>query len=145
MINRTFCCLIAGLFIFYAANSIAATSPAGVWAYIKHKGDKPRVLIRITVSGNHIIGTVARLFNQPGENGLCVHCKGKRHDKHILGMKIIWGMNKIGNNKWGGGHILDPWAWQYLSLSRFLRAWWRQAVGSWLHRYPLAWQKCYLV
>ncbi|MGO8740003.1 DUF2147 domain-containing protein [Rhodoblastus sp.] len=44
----------------------------------------------------------------PPENPLCTHCPGEKKDKPMLGLVIVWGMQKHGDAKYENGHILDP-------------------------------------
>src|SRR5262249_42152284 len=55
-------------------------------------------------------GIIARMFLKSGEdpNTVCGQCKDDRHDHTWLGLEIIRGMKPEGEDKYGGGTILDP-------------------------------------
>ena len=87
----------------------AAPSPAGVWRTIDDNSNKVRSLVRIVEVNGELQGIVEKTFPAPGEDPapVCKKCEGDRHDKPVIGMTIMWGMKKDGN-EWAGGTILDP-------------------------------------
>jgi uncharacterized protein (DUF2147 family) len=87
----------------------AAPSPAGVWRTIDDETHKEASLVRITEVNGEFRGVVEKIFEQDAGNpgNLCKECKGERKDKPIIGMTILWGLKKDGD-EWGGGEILDP-------------------------------------
>jgi uncharacterized protein (DUF2147 family) len=84
-------------------------SPAGLWKAIDDKSGKPSALIRITDNGGELQGKIEKLFREPGEdqNPKCVLCKDARKDQPIVGMTIVSGLKKDGD-EYTGGEILDP-------------------------------------
>jgi uncharacterized protein (DUF2147 family) len=54
-------------------------------------------------------GKVDKGFPKPGENSppKCDKCDGARRNQPILGMTILWGFTKQGD-EYQGGEILDP-------------------------------------
>lgn len=95
-----------------AAASVFADSgsPAGLWRTIDDKTGKERSLIRITETNGVFEGKVEQLLNrQPDDDpeNLCRKCEGARKDQPIIGMTILWGLKKEGD-QYSGGEILDP-------------------------------------
>jgi uncharacterized protein (DUF2147 family) len=85
-----------------------AESPAGNWTTIDDATGKKRAVIKISVSGGVLTGTVAKIYPQPGDSGVCEKCPDGFKNKPILGMQIIWGLKDDGKGQWSGGNILDP-------------------------------------
>ncbi|WP_321887394.1 DUF2147 domain-containing protein [Paraburkholderia bannensis] len=84
-------------------------SPVGVWQTIDDHTGQPKALVQISddgsgaLSGKVIKGLGAN--DQPDRR--CTACTDSRKDQLILGMTIIDGMKKAGN-EWDDGNILDP-------------------------------------
>ena len=85
------------------------SSPMGLWRSIDDKTGKERSLIRIVDSGGALEGKVEKIFDQPGDDPshLCKKCEGQRKDQSVIGMTILWGLKKSGD-EYSGGEILDP-------------------------------------
>lgn len=86
------------------------SSPAGLWKTVDDKTGKERSYVRITEGNGGFEGKVEKLLNrQPDDDpdNLCRKCEGERKDKPIVGMTILWGFKKDGE-QYGGGEILDP-------------------------------------
>jgi uncharacterized protein (DUF2147 family) len=84
-------------------------SPVGLWKTFDDHTGKPESLIRITESHGELRGRIEKLFLEPGEdpNPACDKCEDTRKNQPILGMTILTGMKKEGN-EFTGGRILDP-------------------------------------
>lgn len=85
-------------------------SPTGLWKTIDDKTGKERSFVRITENNGVYQGQIEKLFNrQPDDDpdGLCRKCDGERKDKPLVGMTILWGLKKAGE-QYAGGEILDP-------------------------------------
>jgi uncharacterized protein (DUF2147 family) len=101
-------------FILTAAVSIAPafaddSSPVGLWKNIDDATGKPKALIRITENNGALQGKIEQLFRAPSEdqNPKCDKCEGARKDQPIIGMEILSGLKKDGD-EYAGGEILDP-------------------------------------
>lgn len=84
-------------------------TPIGVWKTIDDETGKPKSLVRISESNGELRGKIEKLFREAGEeqNPKCDKCEGSLKDQPILGMTIITGMKKDGD-EYNGGQILDP-------------------------------------
>ncbi|VXB49827.1 DUF2147 domain-containing protein [Massilia sp. 9I] len=100
--------LIAMMFAMPAAWAQNA-SPAGVWKTIDDETGKPKSLVRITEENGVLTGKIDKLFRpaDQDQNPKCTSCDGARKDQPIIGMTILWGLKKDGN-EYTGGEILDP-------------------------------------
>ncbi|MBL8533325.1 MAG: DUF2147 domain-containing protein [Betaproteobacteria bacterium] len=103
--------LLALWMLSFAVFAFAAPdSPVGVWQTIDDKTGVARSEVRIIESGGVYEGRVEKLLNRRPDDdpdGLCRKCEGDRKDKAIVGMTILWGLRKDGD-QWTGGQILDP-------------------------------------
>ena len=84
-------------------------TPVGLWKNIDDETGKPKALIRITENNGVLEGQIEKLFREPGEDPApkCVKCEGARKDQPIIGMVILSGLKKDGN-EFTGGEIVDP-------------------------------------
>lgn len=89
--------------------AFAQETPVGLWKNIDDVSGKPKALIRITEDNGALSGKIEKLFKEPNEeqNPLCTKCEGANKDKPVLGMTILIGLKKMGD-EYGGGTILDP-------------------------------------
>ncbi len=89
--------------------AFAADSPVGVWRTIDDKTGKEKSLVRIVEVNGELRGTVEKLFREPGEeqNPVCDKCSGERKGQPVLGMTILSGLRRHGD-EFAGGEILDP-------------------------------------
>lgn len=104
--------LIAVIALLFAHAVAAADhgTPVGLWKTIDDKTKLPRSHVRIVEVNGRLEGRVEKLLNrQPDDDpdNLCRACTGERRDKPILGMQILWGLERDGDT-WEGGEILDP-------------------------------------
>lgn len=84
-------------------------SPVGLWKNIDDHTGKPKALIRISEANGELNGRIEKLLRDPEQDQYpkCTKCEGELKDQPILGMTIITGMKKDGN-EYNGGKILDP-------------------------------------
>ncbi|HSY27358.1 MAG TPA: DUF2147 domain-containing protein, partial [Burkholderiaceae bacterium] len=102
--------LFAALTLLAAASAFAQqASPVGLWKNIDDESGKPKALIRITESNGELRGKIEKLFKSPGEdqNPKCIKCEGALKDQPVIGMTILTGMKRDGD-EYNGGEILDP-------------------------------------
>jgi uncharacterized protein (DUF2147 family) len=85
-------------------------SPAGLWQAVDSDTKQPTGWFLISDHNGIFDGVIAKMFLKPGEdpNVICDQCKDDRHDHPWLGLEIIRGMKSEGEDKFGGGTILDP-------------------------------------
>src|SRR5690242_13900814 len=102
--------IVAPLLCSVPAHSAGQSSPAGLWQAVDSDSKQPTGWFLIRDHNGVFDGVIAKTFRQPGEdpNAVCDNCKDDRHDHPWLGLEIIRGMKPEGDNKYGGGTILDP-------------------------------------
>ena len=100
--------LIAMMFAMPAAMAQNA-SAAGAWKTIDDETGKVKSVVRITEEGGVLTGKIEKLFRpaDQDQNPKCTACEGARKDQPLIGMTILWGLKKDGN-EYTGGEILDP-------------------------------------
>jgi uncharacterized protein (DUF2147 family) len=98
---------IAGLSTIAFADSM---SPVGSWSTIDDKTHQPKSVVRITETGGVISGTVEKIIDPVKQDSTCDECASDdpRKGKPVIGMTILTGLKKEGDNVYGGGQILDP-------------------------------------
>jgi uncharacterized protein (DUF2147 family) len=101
--------LLATMLFASAAALAQNTSPVGLWKTIDDETGKPKALVRITEENGALQGKIEKLFRGPNEdqNPKCVACTDSRKDQPIVGLTIVSGLKKDGN-EYTGGEILDP-------------------------------------
>ena len=85
-------------------------SPVGLWQAVDSDTKQPTGWFLIDDHNGVFDGIIAKMFLKPGEdpNAICDKCKDDRKDHTWLGLEIIRGMKPEGEDKYGGGTILDP-------------------------------------
>jgi uncharacterized protein (DUF2147 family) len=83
-------------------------SPLGLWKTFDVDGHVES-LVRIKAHNGVLYATVIKVLASEAkdENVRCTWCEGKRKDRPIVGMTIMGGMKRDGN-EWAGGWIFDP-------------------------------------
>ena len=86
-----------------------STSPTGLWKNIDDATGKPRALIRIAATERTLQGRIERVFLAPGESPdpKCVKCEGANRNAPVVGLVILSGLRKDGD-EYIDGQILDP-------------------------------------
>jgi uncharacterized protein (DUF2147 family) len=78
----------------------------GKWKTIDDETKQAKSIVEIYKKGDQYYGKVSQLLIKPA-NPNCVDCKDDRKNKPILGMEIIRGLKKEGD-EFTGGTITDP-------------------------------------
>lgn len=91
----------AGLF------SATAQGVTGKWKTIDDESGEAKSVVEIYEKDGKIYGKVVEILNPAKRDAKCTECKGSDKNKPILGMVIIRGLEKDGN-EYTDGDILDP-------------------------------------
>jgi uncharacterized protein (DUF2147 family) len=93
---------------FLGAN---AQDIVGKWKTIDDNSGDERSVVEIYEKAGRIYGRIIKLYRKPGEDPdpICDECdhEDSRYKKKIIGMEIIAGMKRNGN-EYDDGNILDP-------------------------------------
>jgi uncharacterized protein (DUF2147 family) len=90
-----------------AALAAPPKSPEGRWVTIDDDGKTAKSIVEIYQRGKKMHGKIVQLINPSRPNPKCTECEGSRKNQPIVGMEIIWDLEKDGD-EWSGGYILDP-------------------------------------
>jgi len=87
----------------------ADLSPVGRWRTIDDKTGEQTSVVEITQAGDVLNGRVIKIIPKAGDpaDPTCKKCEGPEKDQRILGMTILKGFKRDGD-EWDGGTILDP-------------------------------------
>ncbi len=112
MRNIWFPALMAGFLVAPVARAPVAraadpASPVGEWRTIDDATHEPKAVVRIFEQGGALYGVVEKSLLATPVRKTCDQCTDDRKDQPILGMDIIRGLRKDGD-QWDGGTILDP-------------------------------------
>lgn len=79
----------------------------GKWKTIDDKTGKPRSIVEIYEVENKLYGKVIEIIDPSKKNVKCEKCEGTDKHKPIVGLVIIRGLKKEGD-EYSNGKILDP-------------------------------------
>lgn len=87
---------------------IQAQEVLGKWKTIDDETGKAKSIVEIYKGKDgKIHGKIAKILTPGEENKKCTLCTGAQKDKPMLGMVILKGLSKDGE-EWSGGTIFDP-------------------------------------
>ncbi len=94
--------------IFFTGQA-QAQSPLGTWKTIDDVEKRAKSLLEIYEVNGKLHGKVIKTFPGPDDdpNPICDQCSGDKKNKPIIGMEIMWDLEKDGD-EWEGGKIMDP-------------------------------------
>ena len=95
------------LFLFFGISQMYSQSVLGKWKTIDDKTNQPKSIVEIYESNGKIYGKVIEIFNEAKPNGVCSKCTGTDKNKPVLGLVVIKGLSKDGE-EYSDGKILDP-------------------------------------
>lgn len=98
--------ILFGLF-FMLTSLMYAQLPIGTWKTIDDETKQAKSYVEIFEKDGKLYGKVTKILTKGKEDAKCTDCSGAFKNKPILGMQILSGLKKDGN-EWTGGKILDP-------------------------------------
>jgi uncharacterized protein (DUF2147 family) len=96
--------LIAVLFI---SISTTAQSIFGKWESRDEKTNNVDSIIEVYKKNGKAYAKIIAITDKTKNEALCTLCKDEKKNKPVLGMEILTGLEKDGD-EWSGGTILDP-------------------------------------
>ncbi|QYJ68063.1 DUF2147 domain-containing protein [Flavobacterium litorale] len=87
--------------------SAAAQGVTGKWKTIDDETGEAKSIVEIYEKDGKIYGKVVEILNPAKREAKCTKCKGADKNKPILGLVIIKGLEKDGD-EYTDGDILDP-------------------------------------
>lgn len=98
---------LTSLLFFISLTFSQKSSVVGHWKTIDDKTGKPLSIIKIYEKDNIFYGKVVEILDTKGKNRVCENCPGEDKGKPFLGLVVMSGLKKHGN-EYSGGKILDP-------------------------------------
>ena len=86
----------------------ALNNPVGLWTTVDDRSGQERGEVRIFESNGKLYGRIEKVFDPEAAGKTCEKCDDDRHDKPIIGLDVIRGLQPQGDGRWSGGEILDP-------------------------------------
>ncbi|MBB3696366.1 DUF2147 domain-containing protein [Flammeovirga yaeyamensis] len=104
--NKTILLLLTGLFLSICSYA-QESSVFGIWKTIDDETNEAKAYVEIyKEADNTMSGKIIKLLKDP-EDTTCDKCPGNKKDQKVMGMQIIWGMEKNGD-QWTDGKVLKP-------------------------------------
>jgi len=85
----------------------AESSPAGRWKTVDDATGKVKSIVAIRDENGKLYGSIEQLFDPPVPHPTCYLCSGAKKNQPLVGLQVLWGFERDGN-QWTGGQILDP-------------------------------------
>lgn len=98
--------LTIGVF-FLTLGSIHSQSVIGKWKTIDDETGEAKSIVEVYEKSGLVYGKVVEILRVNHKKDVCSKCEGTEKNKPILGMIIINGLKKDGD-EYNGGIILDP-------------------------------------
>ena len=97
------------MFLFVALTGVlsATAQVTGKWKTVDDETGEAKSIVEVYEQGGKVYGKVVEILNPAKKNAKCQKCKGDDKDKPILGLTIIKGLIKDGD-EYTDGDILDP-------------------------------------
>jgi uncharacterized protein (DUF2147 family) len=96
------------IFLLLITGFISAQSSVfGKWKSIDDQTGKALAIIEIFEKNNKVYGRVIEVLNPKNKNHICSNCSDEDKDKPIIGLVVMKGLKKDGD-EYNGGKILDP-------------------------------------
>ena len=96
--------------LFAAISLFGQNEVEGIWKTIDHETGKAKSLVKITIdSDGKLYGTLIKLLSSENpEEKVCEDCPEPYNGKKLMGMQIINGLNKKGNEWVGDKKMFAP-------------------------------------
>ncbi|TDE43495.1 DUF2147 domain-containing protein [Flavobacterium rhamnosiphilum] len=99
---------VLGLVLFFMMTlCVQGQSVVGKWKTIDDETGKAKSIVEIYERSGKIYGKIIDILDAEKKKNLCVNCPGDEKNKPVLGLVIIKGLTKDGN-EYNAGKILDP-------------------------------------
>ena len=101
--------IAAAALLAAAGTAFAQATPVGLWKTIDDETKAEKSYVRISEADGVLSGRIEKLLDPKKQDSKCDKCTDSRKDQPVLGMTILEGVKKDGeDNSWSGGTILDP-------------------------------------
>ena len=113
------------VFIFILQPNIVSAGQAlsifGKWTTIDDNSGKERSVVELYQKNNKLYGKIVKFYPQADEDAdpICKECTGEHENMRIIGMNILSGLTKDGQ-EWNDGTILDPENGEYYDCKMWI-------------------------
>jgi uncharacterized protein (DUF2147 family) len=104
---RVACLTLLAVLIAAPLAHAAPDTPVGTWRTYDDADGKESGAVTIFERDGMLYGNVTAITDPAKAAAVCSKCTGDRKDQKVLGLQILRGMKRDGN-EWDGGEILDP-------------------------------------
>ena len=95
------------ILLLFITNVSFSQSIFGKWNSFDEETNKVESFIEVYQKDGKAFAKIKKINDQTRKDAKCVACNGKLKNAPILGMNILTGLEKDGD-EWSGGKILDP-------------------------------------
>lgn len=100
--------IIFGIGIFLMAScQVMAQSIFGDWKTIDDETGATKSIVEIYEKNGKVYGKVKKLLEEGREDAVCINCEGELKNKPVVGMNVVQGLKKDGD-EYSGGKLFDP-------------------------------------
>ncbi|WP_193705791.1 DUF2147 domain-containing protein [Tenacibaculum finnmarkense] len=99
--------LFLSILLLLVGTTINAQSIFGEWENRNEKTNTVDSVIKVYEKDGKAFAKIIEITNKDKQKAVCDKCSGNRKNTPILGMNILTGLKKDGN-EWSGGTIVDP-------------------------------------
>jgi uncharacterized protein (DUF2147 family) len=101
-------CGVAAALWFVTMTLAQTPSPVGRWKVLDEKTGMVKAIVEVTEVNGELQGTVTRVFSPPAASAdsVCERCQGDKRNKPVVGLQILWGLKKNGD-EYTGGRVLE--------------------------------------
>lgn len=92
---------------FISAFSLNAQTVLGRWKTFDDETKKAKSIVEITERNGKIYGKIIEILDPAKKDAKCTSCIGSDKNKPLVGLEILKGLSKSGD-EYKGGKILDP-------------------------------------
>jgi uncharacterized protein (DUF2147 family) len=91
------------------AQGVSTNSPIGRWKTVDDATGKIKSVVTIWEEAGKLYGQIQKLVDPDPKdpNPRCTPCTGEQKGHPVIGLRILWDLQKDGD-AWSGGTILDP-------------------------------------
>lgn len=101
--------------ILFVSLTMNAQTVLGKWNNRDEKTGKIDSTVEIYESNGKLFGKIVDIKDPKLKDSLCTLCKGSKKNKPVLGLHVLYHLEKKGN-KWVGGYGLDPRTGYYFNV-----------------------------
>lgn len=95
------------LLAIFAVSNLQAQTVFGKWNTIDDKTGKPNSIVKIYEEDGLVYGEIIKVMDEADRKKNCVKCSGELKDQPIIGLVLLRGLEKSGD-EFKGGMVTDP-------------------------------------